>query len=230
MIDDGAFLQAILAAPADDVPRLVYADWLEERGDRRAELLRLDCQLTGLSASDPTASRLRARLGELGLTAEPDWVALVRRHPVTDAVESALARLEALLPGLNYVVGFSIHRVPRAVGATSEYYISTALGPGAVVGGLQPVTGTEMLEEVERCLRYPGDQGHGPDALALRSPQFARWVRKVLSYLEQSVAESSAVERFWLREGHPFYPVMWDFAFVFLKTHCAVVFLGSSSD
>jgi uncharacterized protein (TIGR02996 family) len=38
MNHDDAFLQAILDAPDDDTPRLVYADWLEEYGqpDRAA--------------------------------------------------------------------------------------------------------------------------------------------------------------------------------------------------
>ena len=37
-----AFERAILAAPNDDAPRLVYADWLDERGDPEfAEALRL---------------------------------------------------------------------------------------------------------------------------------------------------------------------------------------------
>jgi uncharacterized protein (TIGR02996 family) len=29
-VDDRAFLQAIMAAPDDDAPRLIYADWLDE--------------------------------------------------------------------------------------------------------------------------------------------------------------------------------------------------------
>jgi uncharacterized protein (TIGR02996 family) len=32
--DDAAFLAAIVAAPGDDLPRLVYADWLDEYGGR----------------------------------------------------------------------------------------------------------------------------------------------------------------------------------------------------
>lgn len=34
------FVQAICATPADDAPRLIFADWLEDRGDRRGEYLR----------------------------------------------------------------------------------------------------------------------------------------------------------------------------------------------
>jgi uncharacterized protein (TIGR02996 family) len=37
MSDEAAFLNAILANPEDDAPRLVYADWLEERGDPATE-------------------------------------------------------------------------------------------------------------------------------------------------------------------------------------------------
>jgi len=41
MSDSESLYRAILAAPADDAPRLVYADWLEEHGDmERAELIR----------------------------------------------------------------------------------------------------------------------------------------------------------------------------------------------
>jgi uncharacterized protein (TIGR02996 family) len=48
--EEAAFLRAAHAAPGDSAPRLVYADWLEERGDRRAAFIRL-CER--LLASDP---------------------------------------------------------------------------------------------------------------------------------------------------------------------------------
>ena len=39
-----AFLKAIYDAPADDLPRLVFADWLDERGESVwAELIRVQC-------------------------------------------------------------------------------------------------------------------------------------------------------------------------------------------
>jgi uncharacterized protein (TIGR02996 family) len=40
MLGDEPFLRALLEDPADDGPWLVYADWLEERGDPRAALYR----------------------------------------------------------------------------------------------------------------------------------------------------------------------------------------------
>ena len=46
MTDEQAFLQHILENPADWTARLVFADWLEEHGDPRSELLRLEYTLT----------------------------------------------------------------------------------------------------------------------------------------------------------------------------------------
>jgi uncharacterized protein (TIGR02996 family) len=49
LMNHDAFLQAILDAPADDTPRLVYADWLEEHGQPdRGEFIRVQCALARL--------------------------------------------------------------------------------------------------------------------------------------------------------------------------------------
>lgn len=49
------FLAAICATPEDDGPRLIYSDWLEERGDaERAEFIRVQCKLARL---DPRPMR-----------------------------------------------------------------------------------------------------------------------------------------------------------------------------
>ena len=45
MSDEEAFLATIKASPADDAPRLVYADWLDECGrHEQAEAIRLECE------------------------------------------------------------------------------------------------------------------------------------------------------------------------------------------
>ena len=46
MTEREAFLAAICAAPDEDLPRLVFADWLDEHGEpERAEFIRLQCEL-----------------------------------------------------------------------------------------------------------------------------------------------------------------------------------------
>lgn len=47
------FLATILDAPDDDGPRLVYADWLDERGDVRGEFIRGQIEAEALLNNDP---------------------------------------------------------------------------------------------------------------------------------------------------------------------------------
>src|SRR5262249_27967980 len=56
-----AFVQAILDDPDDDSLRLIYADWLEERGDPRGQFIRLQYALAGMDADDPRRRPLEAR-------------------------------------------------------------------------------------------------------------------------------------------------------------------------
>jgi uncharacterized protein (TIGR02996 family) len=60
------FLEAILARPDDDTPRLIYADWLEEQGDtERAEFIRVQILRASLPEWDRRQVRLAIREREL---------------------------------------------------------------------------------------------------------------------------------------------------------------------
>ena len=64
--DGDALLRAICENPAEDTPRLVYADWLQENGRaERAEFIRLQCEAWGLSPAYPTLTAARTRASEL---------------------------------------------------------------------------------------------------------------------------------------------------------------------
>jgi uncharacterized protein (TIGR02996 family) len=56
-----SFLSAIREDPDADGPRLVFADWLDEHGDPRAELIRVQCQLAALNKDDPQVPDLNGR-------------------------------------------------------------------------------------------------------------------------------------------------------------------------
>src|ERR1700722_12034229 len=56
------FLHVIRDDPNDYVTRLVFADWLEEHGDPRAELFRLYCEMASLPRDDPRRKTLRDRI------------------------------------------------------------------------------------------------------------------------------------------------------------------------
>jgi uncharacterized protein (TIGR02996 family) len=69
MTTEAAFLQDICENPDDDVPRLVYADWLGDRGGpddaERADFIRVQCALAHLEENDPARDGLERREREL---------------------------------------------------------------------------------------------------------------------------------------------------------------------
>lgn len=79
MTDTLSFLRAIAANPGDEATRLVFADWLEENGDWRAEFLRLDCALRAPPAEQPRPPDLQARWQELRARLSPSWRTVLGR-------------------------------------------------------------------------------------------------------------------------------------------------------
>jgi uncharacterized protein (TIGR02996 family) len=75
MSNDAAFLAGIRAAPDDNTPRLVYADWLDEQGRPGGEFLRIDCEIADLDPAEfERREQERAKLREEGVidSAPPD--------------------------------------------------------------------------------------------------------------------------------------------------------------
>src|SRR5262249_958224 len=77
MRDEGAFLAAIQANSEDDVVRLVYADWLEDRGDVRGAFLRLHLTLRSLPPDPPYRGNGEQELRCLRQWIDPHWLAVV---------------------------------------------------------------------------------------------------------------------------------------------------------
>lgn len=76
--DDTAFQRAILANPADMTLKLVYADWLQEHDDLRAEFVRRQVELyTAKSVS--AAVEAAAWFIQTGGQLDADWVAFMRK-------------------------------------------------------------------------------------------------------------------------------------------------------
>lgn len=87
----------LLAAIAqrDEASRIVYADWLEHRGDLvRAEFLRVQHQLSTLAADDAAFEPATDRLRELGAHVDLEWRARVARP----AIEGCDASFDFLCP------------------------------------------------------------------------------------------------------------------------------------
>jgi uncharacterized protein (TIGR02996 family) len=114
MTGDGeALFRAICEQPWEDMPRLVYADWLQENGQvERADFIRLQCEAWHLCPQYPTvpeartaASRLLKEHGdkwhaELPTVAGVDWSDLFVRGFVNAAWVTATRDLRGQLEEL----------------------------------------------------------------------------------------------------------------------------------
>jgi uncharacterized protein (TIGR02996 family) len=77
-MNDDVFLQAILLNPDDESLRLIYADWLEERGDPRGEFIRVQCTLAKLVDGDPRRTPLQSREQHLLNKHGEEWLGPLR--------------------------------------------------------------------------------------------------------------------------------------------------------
>src|SRR5262245_45158822 len=78
MTSEQALLDAIRTTPKDTALRLVYADWLEEHGDMRGELIRAEETMRGLAVFSDRYWQLKARRNELRVLAAPGWLEAMR--------------------------------------------------------------------------------------------------------------------------------------------------------
>src|SRR5437016_6235052 len=118
MHEEEAFLREIAARREDDAPRLVYADWLEERGDGRGDYLRLGVLLAALAKDSPEAPALRRRLMDARAGLDPAWLgqmeqpALLRALPVPFRAYWMAADLGEYRPVQGTYGGFDYRSLP----------------------------------------------------------------------------------------------------------------------
>ncbi|HEY7425416.1 MAG TPA: TIGR02996 domain-containing protein [Gemmataceae bacterium] len=90
-----AFLRSIIEAPDDDGPRLVFADWLEERGDPRASFIRLQCEADQLCRHDATAGvRLYRHSLKVAQQHQARWLGPLRRPGISSWFVRGLVHLK----------------------------------------------------------------------------------------------------------------------------------------
>ena len=135
--DREAFLRAVCENPADDTPRLVFADWLDEHGDRpddpaRAEFIRVQGELAGWRTPPGSGSedyrwhtRMKRRESEL-LAAHPEWSRC--RCPECDGKGTTATDYYGLHGGRHLITC-------RTCGGTGDLFVSP---PPSGLDGLPP--------------------------------------------------------------------------------------------
>jgi uncharacterized protein (TIGR02996 family) len=81
-----AFLATLRRTPADDVTRLVYADWLDEQGGdtntAKSAFLRLECTFATLLKDSHDYGAMLERLHELAKSLDTGWLSIVSKIPI----------------------------------------------------------------------------------------------------------------------------------------------------
>lgn len=132
--------------------------------------------------------------------------------------------------GCNYTVFLSAFTTPSQAAEPFEQTIRRAVGPQSVAADLQPISVAELVNEIDVSLRYAGDSGAGPEPRAVQSAEFEALLAGLLAQVRHEAMSGTALQRFRFRDGHPAYPVFWDFAFLMAGPKKSVVLVGSSSD
>jgi len=82
---DDELFEAVVASPDDSALRVVYADWLEQRGDPRAAFLRLHDAVAPLPPDEPDRLAREAELSRLRLGIDRGWLAVIEPERVKTA-------------------------------------------------------------------------------------------------------------------------------------------------
>ena len=79
-MNEQEFIHTIQNNHGDDSYRLIYADWLEEHGDPRAEFLRVQLAVVYLSIDHPVRQHIDEQFTVFNASMDPDWLRNVD-HP-----------------------------------------------------------------------------------------------------------------------------------------------------
>jgi uncharacterized protein (TIGR02996 family) len=92
MHDEEGLLQAIQVSSGDDVPRLVYADWLEERDDPRGDFIRLHLALLAAAPDHPERVAAEHELSSLRRGCDAAWLAVIEHERASPRVDPSAGR------------------------------------------------------------------------------------------------------------------------------------------
>ncbi|VTS08228.1 Leucine-rich repeat-containing protein typical subtype OS=Herpetosiphon aurantiacus (strain ATCC 23779 / DSM 785) GN=Haur_4051 PE=4 SV=1: LRR_6: LRR_6: LRR_6: LRR_6: LRR_6: LRR_6: LRR_6 [Tuwongella immobilis] len=157
-------MQWIQAQWHEDAPRLIFADFLDERHDPRGELIRVQCALARMAADDRRRKKLRQRESELLHQYAADWL-----HPLKGIVSDAQFRrglLESVsMSGRDF---FDHGEILRQIPSLRRLRLYDA---ASWMGRILQRQELSQLRELDLC---GNDLGNGTMTLLARAPFLER--------------------------------------------------------
>jgi hypothetical protein len=131
----------------------------------------------------------------------------------------------------NYTVNIEIFQNTKISDYGEVDSIKNILGKNVVeIEEIKKSNLPELLEITKECFEFSGDEGAHPNKNYLFTKEFELETNQVLKQIELLFSNNSEFFIFRVKNGHPFYPVFWDYAFLVRSDQNDFVFIGSSSD
>lgn len=132
--------------------------------------------------------------------------------------------------GVNYSVFVRAYLgVPESASDIGSI-VNELIGHETVLDGLRDADVSEVVETLRQSFGYVGDASAGPSANVFESTEFSRLLGSISDSVVQLSQSAYGIKSFGFAEGHPAYPVFWDFAYLFLGNDKHVLLVASSSD
>lgn len=150
-------------------------------------------------------------------------------------IEFLINKLKSVLErinddSLNYVAEIQIYPVVGYAKKPAIEVIKRALIGDIVIGNTFQSNVRDVLSEFKSALSYAGDDGSYSNRSYVGTNEHSNHLADITKKLKYILSKASNITGFSLKEGHPFYPVFWDFAFILEIGSDAYVVIGSSSD
>jgi len=136
-------------------------------------------------------------------------------------------RIEHLLYGYNYKVWFNLYG-PGDTEHSLEQVMRDLVSKDCILSGVAPTSARDAKKEIMGMVLSGGDDTFGPIDIESKSDEITELIDSVLSDIY--FTESTLIVEFGFKEGHPNYPVYWDFAYDIHAQDKRWLFVGSSSD
>jgi hypothetical protein len=118
---------------------------------------------------------------------------------------------KALFRGsLNYYASFRMWECDDHAGLSAEEIIKAALGSKATLGSTYLISAEDAMMEIRDSFAYIGDDSSYPGKKSMNSDSFKNKVEEIVNTLLERFRSADQIIGFWLKDGHPFYPVYWD--------------------
>ena len=130
----------------------------------------------------------------------------------------------------NYTVFLRFYETSPTKDASKEAIVKTLLASQNVLCSLERVEKSSVWPVIESCLLYAGTDGEGPAASTIKSAKMAALMLDFEHRVRRLSDSADTIDAVDLQDGHPAYPVFWDFAFLFSGEETASLLIGSSSD